>query len=186
MDKNTKLRNAAGHFKTITYHKFLVMKGCFAVGLIKQGLLHDLSKYSWEEFRTGVYYYAGVRSPNSIEKEEKGYSPAWLHHKGRNKHHFEYWIDTSGPEDNWKLIGIKMPVKYLAEMVMDRIAAAKVYQGKNYTDASPYDYFMRNADVITMNPETKAELTKILKMLRDKGEKKTFAYIRHLLKQGDY
>ena len=59
------------------------MKNCFAVGLYRQGLLHDLSKYSWEEFATGVKYYQGNRSPNAAEKEEKGYSAAWLHHKGR-------------------------------------------------------------------------------------------------------
>ena len=85
--------NAYHHFLTITKHKCEVMKNCFAVGLYRQGLLHDLSKYSWEEFATGVKYYQGNRSPNAAEKEEKGYSAAWLHHKGRNKHHFEYWID---------------------------------------------------------------------------------------------
>ena len=82
-------KNAWHHFLTITHHKLVVMGGCFRVGLWKQGLLHDLSKYSWEEFRTGVLYYQGNRSPNAAEKEEKGFSRAWLHHKGRNKHHFE-------------------------------------------------------------------------------------------------
>ena len=33
------------HFKTITRHKLLVMRYCFRIGLYKQGLLHDLSKY---------------------------------------------------------------------------------------------------------------------------------------------
>ena len=83
------------HFKTITGHKILVMKNCFRVGLFRQGLMHDLSKYSPVEFGTGVKYYQGDRSPNAAEREEKGYSEAWLHHKGRNKHHFEYWIDFS-------------------------------------------------------------------------------------------
>ena len=66
------LCNAWHHFLTITHHKLVVMEGCFKVGLFKQGLLHDLSKYSWEEFRTGVKYYQGTRSPNAAEKEEKG------------------------------------------------------------------------------------------------------------------
>ena len=78
-----KLWNAVRHFRTITKHKQMVMENCFKVGLYKQGLLHDLSKYSWEEFRIGVKYYQGDRSPNAAEKEEKGYSVAWLHHKGR-------------------------------------------------------------------------------------------------------
>ena len=133
---NMYLENAKNHFRTITEHKIMVMKNCFRVGLIKQGLLHDLSKYSWEEFKTGVKYYQGNRSPNAAEKEAVGYSAAWLHHKGRNKHHFEYWIDFA-PDKERGLIGNKMPLRYLVEMVMDRIAASKVSKGKDYTDASP-------------------------------------------------
>ncbi len=181
---NKNINNAWKHFLTITYHKMLVMKGCFRVGLYKQGILHDLSKYSREEFLTGVRYYQGTRSPNTAEREEKGYSSAWLHHKGRNKHHFEYWTDVSGPEDHWKIAGVKMPVNYFVEMVMDRIAASKVYQGKNYTDASPYLYFLRNKAYLTMHPETKDLLDRVLRMLMEEGERKTFAYLRYLLKKG--
>ena len=83
------------HFRTITYHKYLVAKGCFRVGLFWQGLRHDLSKYSPTEFLAGIKYYQGTRSPNNAEREEKGYSAAWLHHKGRNRHHYEYWTDYS-------------------------------------------------------------------------------------------
>ncbi len=90
-----KLANVWNHLKTITEHKFFVMKNCFRVGLYRQGLLHDLSKYSPEEFVIGVRYYQGNRSPNAAEREKYGFSKAWLHHKGRNKHHFEYWIDFS-------------------------------------------------------------------------------------------
>lgn len=71
------------HFKTITRHRLLVMVNCFRIGLIRQGLTHDLSKYSPTEFWTGAKYYQGIRSPNAAEREKKGYSAAWLHHKGR-------------------------------------------------------------------------------------------------------
>jgi hypothetical protein len=87
------IMNIVNHFKTITNHKLLVMKYCFKAGLYKQGALHDLSKYSFVEFSAGIKYYRGYVSPNSIQKTVEGYSAAWLHHKGRNKHHFEYWID---------------------------------------------------------------------------------------------
>ena len=50
------------------------MKYCFKAGLYKQGLLHDLSKYAPIEFLPGVKYYQGTRSPNEIERLEKGYS----------------------------------------------------------------------------------------------------------------
>ena len=61
------------HFKTITYHKYLVARGCFQVGLYKQGLLHDMSKYSPSEFLVGARYFQGDRSPNNAEREAIGY-----------------------------------------------------------------------------------------------------------------
>ena len=116
---------ALQHFKTITYHKYLVMKGCFAVGLYRQGICHDLSKYSWTEFRVGAKYYQGNRSPNNAEREDIGYSSAWLHHKGRNRHHYEYWVDYSTQSIEGGMAPVPMPRKYVAEMLMDRIAASK-------------------------------------------------------------
>ena len=103
---------AIKHFRTITKHKYYVMKLCFRFGLYKQGLKHDLSKYSWCEFSTGAKYYLGYKSPNSNERDQIGYSSAWLHHKGRNKHHWEYWIDFTSNG----IITIEMPIKYVVEI----------------------------------------------------------------------
>ncbi len=166
-----------GHFKTITYHKWLVLKNCFRLGLYRQGLTHDLSKYSPTEFWPGVRYYQGNRSPNDAQRQAEGYSSAWLHHKGRNRHHLEYWIDYS-PEGNGKMAGCKMPVKYVAEMFCDRVAASKVYMKENYSDASPWEYYNRGRDHYLLHPETQALLEKMLLKLRDEGEDKAFAYIR--------
>ena len=177
--------NALRHFGTITKHKLLVMKACFQVGLYRQGLLHDLSKYGWTEFRVGCRYYQGTRSPNNAEREEKGYSSAWLHHKGRNKHHYEYWIDISVRKEEG-LVGNKMPLRYVAEMICDRIAACEVYKGKAYTSAAPLEYYEFTKKYITIHPETRALLERLLIMLKDRGEKETFRYLRELLKQGDY
>ena len=96
--------NAWRHFKTITYHRWLVCRGCFRVGLYWQGLTHDLSKYSPAEFAVGIRYYQGNRSPNGAEREDKGYSEAWMHHKGRNRHHFEFWTDYG----EGGIVGIEM------------------------------------------------------------------------------
>ena len=38
---------------------------------------------------------------------DRCYSSAWLHHKGRNKHHLEYWIDYTTNKSG--LGGMKMP-----------------------------------------------------------------------------
>ena len=131
--------NIKGHFETITRHKLLVMKYCFECGLYQQGLTHDLSKYSPTEFIPGCIYYQGDHSPNEAERADRGYSSAWLHHKGRNKHHLEYWIDYASNKTG--LGGMKMPLRYVCEMVCDRVAASRIYLGDKYTDASPWEYY---------------------------------------------
>ena len=172
---------AIQHLTTITYHKYLVMKGCFAVGLYRQGIMHDLSKYMPSEFLVGAKYYQGDRSPNNAEREDIGYSSAWLHHKGRNKHHYEYWIDYSSREIEGGMVPAPMPVKYVVEMVMDRIAASKVYLGSRYTDASPLAYLNQGKNVNLMHPKTYKQLKILLTMLAKKGEKETFSYIRKVI-----
>lgn len=164
------------HWKTITRHKCLVMEGCFRVGLYWQGLTHDLSKYSPTEFWIGAKYYQGTRSPNAAERQEKGYSTAWMHHKGRNKHHYEYWTDMSPETGRYE--SCPMPRKYLVEMVMDRRAACMTYQGKAYTQASPWEYYARSRERHIMHPELQRQLEFLLGMLRDQGEDATFRYIR--------
>ena len=174
---------AWNHFKTITRHRWLVCKGCFKIGLYWQGLTHDLSKYSNAEFSVGARLWTGTRSPNSIERELNGYSEAWMHHKGRNKHHYEYWTDLS--RSTGKYESFPMPRRYLAEMIMDRIAACKVYQGNEYTDASALCYFENSREKWLMCEELKQQLTFLLTMLKEEGEKNTFLYIKHHLLKGD-
>ena len=169
------------HFKTITYHKYLVAQGCFRVGLYCQGLTHDLSKYSPTEFWAGVRYYQGTRSPNNAEREDRGYSAAWMHHKGRNRHHYEYWTDYQLQGPPGTIVPVPMPDRYIAEMIMDRIAACKVYQGKAYTDASPLAYYERGTDRSPMHPDTRVKLERMLRMLAEKGERETFSCIRREL-----
>ena len=177
--------NIKGHFETITRHKLLVMKYCFACGLYEQGLAHDLSKYSPTEFIPGCIYYQGDHSPNEAERADRGYSSAWLHHKGRNKHHLEYWIDYASNKTG--LGGMKMPLRYVCEMVCDRGAASRIYLGDKYTDASPWEYYERSKNHYLMHPETRALLEKLLKMVRDLGQDRTFAYMKFLLGcQKDY
>ena len=112
---------------------------------------------------------------------DKGYFLAWLHHKGRNKHHFEYWIDyTVNPEEG--LVGMKMPLNYVLEMTCDRIGASKIYGGKEYRDDHAWQYYHLRERNIMLHPQTRALLEKLLKMNRDLGEKKTIAYMRWLRK----
>lgn len=175
--------NFMKHLQTVTLHKILVMQGCFKVGLYRQGLLHDLSKFSPTEFLVGARYYQGNRSPNNAEREDIGYSSSWLHHKGINRHHFEFWVDYNlrGKDGESPLVPVKMPGRYVVEMLMDRIAASKVYLGDSYTDESPLKYFDGGRARKFMHPETAALLEKLLRMLAENGEDYTFSYIRSKL-----
>ncbi len=178
-----------GHFLTISEHKLLVMRNCFRVGLYWQGLMHDMSKYSPREFLVGARYYQGNRSPNNAEREAIGYSSSWLHHKGRNMHHYEYWIDYNSRADNPAeiTVAVKMPIRYVVEMMMDRIAASKVYNKGHYTDDLPLKYFQVSMYQIKMHRETRMLLYGLLRMLAVYGEDMTFNYVKkRLLKQKDY
>ncbi|MCR4642569.1 MAG: DUF5662 family protein [Lachnospiraceae bacterium] len=180
------MNKAWEHLKTITRHRHLVRKHCFAVGLYKQGICHDLSKYSPTEFLMGIKYYQGWRSPNVAEREEKGYSEAWLHHKGRNRHHFEYWLDfvgeggasVDGTKPKARMVPTRMPVVYVVEMFMDRLAASKVYKGDEYTDASAWEYYNRGDITDFLHPRTRKILEGLLKMNAKRGEAYTFEFIR--------
>ena len=164
------------HFVTITKHRHLVMKLCFKMGLYKQGLLHDLSKYSYTEFSNSAKYYVGTYSPTISERKEKGYSDIWMHHKGRNKHHYEYWFDFSNVEK--KYVPIKIPIQYVKEMICDRIAASKVYLKDKYTKSSALEYFNRTYDRHEMHPETSELLKSWLELVSEKGENEAIKIIK--------
>ena len=178
-----------GHLRTINHHKMLVTKTCFRVGLYRQGILHDLSKYHPVEFIPGGIYYQGTRSPISREKELNGYSKGWLHHKGRNPHHFEYWIDYTPSSQGVKLVGMKMPKKYVAEMVIDRICASKNYQKEKYDDSSALVYYMNGRGAMLVDEETDFLAIYLLTILSEKGEEYLLRYMKKVLlkhKNRDY
>lgn len=175
------LQRTIGHFKTITKHRHQVIKHCKKCGILWQGLRHDLSKYTPTEFIPGVRYYTGKKSPNEGEREEFGFSKAWLHHKGRNRHHFEYWTDYN--IISHKTEPVEMPYRYVVEMFCDRVAASKIYNGKAYKDSDPIEYFNRRRADRSIHQNTSDELEKLLIMLEDKGEKETFKYVRSELKK---
>ena len=157
------------------------MVHCFKAGIPLRGLLHDLSKFSPAEFIPGIKYYQGTRSPNELERDLFGYSKAWMHHKGRNRHHFEYWTDVNPATKMYE--PVKMPLVFFKEMFCDRVAASKTYQGENYTDEHPLNYFLRGNAKLSMHPETAETLEMLLRMLAEKGEDETFKYIKQMDKK---
>lgn len=166
---------------TVVRHRRLVRRFCFKCGLYRQGLVHDLSKFSPCEFIVGVRYYTGNCSPNDLERKEIGYSSAWLHHKGRNRHHLEYWTDY---KKDVGIIPIEMPLKYTAEMCCDRIAACRIYNGEKYRQGDAYEYFIQSKLAPQlMHFSTWEKLHEWLSAVRDEGEERAFLMIKKELRE---
>ncbi len=125
------------HFKIICKHRWYVFKNCCKAGIFWQGLVHDLSKFSPTEFWESAKYYIGTKSPIDVCKEKNGYSKAWMHHKGRNKHHYEYWVDNF---DNGGT-PLQMPFKYALEMICDYLGAGQAYEKKKFTYQSELNWW---------------------------------------------
>jgi len=142
-----------------------VFCACLRCGIPFRGLLHDLSKYSPCEFFESAKYYQGNRSPIVFARKENGVSRAWLHHKGRNPHHIEYWLD-----DDCEMTPL-MPYKYAVECACDKISATKVYNGKNYDVSMPLSHFLRYGNKVNGNPKTMAFLLQVFTDLKEQGEK---------------
>ena len=142
---------AIKHFKTVCKHKYYVGKYCFIAGIPLRGILHDLSKFSPTEFIESVKYYQGTRSPIDACKEENGWSKAWMHHKGRNRHHYEYWQDNfdNGGEP------IQVPFKDSVEMICDFLGAGQAYMGKDFSFAAEYKWWTnKRTKPLAMHPQT--------------------------------
>lgn len=162
------IKKVAKHLALITHHKWVVFKLCCKIGEPWRGFWHDMSKYTPTEFRESCKYYVGSYSPITEAKKKKGYSEAWLHHKGRNKHHAEYWVDHTAP-DATPII----PYHYAAEMICDKIAAGIVYQGKNWTKEYELSYWEREKKTIQIHDKMKQFINAIFIQLAEEGIDKT-------------
>lgn len=147
------------HFKLITAHKILVFKYCIKAGIFWRGFMHDWSKYSPTEFLESAKYYTGTGSAINECKKDKGYSNAWLHHKGRNKHHYEYWVDSLDKGG----LPLVIPYEYALEMCCDMLAAGKIYQGKKWTKEYPLEYWEKEKETRKVDPQIKEFQTKFFK-----------------------
>lgn len=141
-----------------------MFKYCVKAGIPFRALVHDLSKYSLLEFLEGVKYYNGNFSPISTCKKANGYSKAWLHHKERNKHHFEYWYDFNSP-----LKTPVIPYKYVVELICDNIAASKTYLKDKWKNDSVFNYFTRRKDRPYINPKINDMLINVYSDMIDIG-----------------
>lgn len=167
------------HLKTICKHKWIVFKECAACGIFWQGLIHDLSKFGFTEFISSARHFQGNRSPIEAEKESIGYSRAWLHHKGHNKHHWEYWADFAS---DGSIIANEIPAKYVVEMVCDWIGAGKAYNSSNWTQHDPLTYYNKVRPGRHFNPRTESIILAFLYTIDIQGLDSFHCVARNFLK----
>lgn len=160
-----KISNLLKHIALVIRHKHAVFINCAKCGLFFRGLIHDTSKFSPTELFESAKYYQGNRSPIGVCRRTTGVSYAWLHHKGRNKHHIEYWLDPDCA------VTPLMPYKYAVECVCDKIAATKTYKGKEYKEYMPLEHWERYGNKVNGNPKTMEFIEKVFKDLSEHGEK---------------
>lgn len=173
------MKNFFKHLKTVIIHRFWVCYYCFKARLYWQGLMHDLSKFSPTEFLESVKYYQGTSSPIDACKKEKGYSLAWQHHKGINKHHYEYWQDNFDSGTTHLI----MPFKYNLEMICDYLGAGRAYSGKNFTYQGELDWWNNVKDSKkAMHIVNKKFTDKVMRMIALNGDN-VFKNYDYLLEQ---
>lgn len=175
------IKNTVGHFSVVMHHKAVVFKLCCMAGIPWRGFVHDISKFTPTEFIQGVKYFAnGKGSPITLEKKNLGYSKAWLHHKGRNKHHPEYWYDIDTKEKT-----PIMPYKYTCEMICDQLAAGIVYQGEKWTKEYQLKYWTKQKQTILLNEKLKNMIDIVLENVAENGIDKTInnEYLKKLYEE---
>ena len=160
-----KFLNVFKHTALVLRHKHKVFWHCVKCGLIWRGIVHDLSKFTPEEFFESVKYYQGNRSPIGVCRRETGMSRAWLHHKGRNKHHIEYWLDGDCA------VTPMMPYKYAVECVCDKLAATKTYAKKSYTKDMPLNHWYKYGNKVEGNPKTMKFIEEVFIDIAEHGDK---------------
>lgn len=149
MEPRIKLKNIFKHFHKICTHKKWVFRYCREASITWRGIKHDLSKFSPTEFWESVRYYQGDSSPIDAAKKDKGWSKAWMHHKGRNSHHYEYWMDNfdNGGE------ALIMPFDDALELLCDYLAAGRAYMGKGFSYTAEYQWWRgKQSKPLKMHP----------------------------------
>lgn len=163
------------HLKTIRTHRKYVRKACWKMGLYWQGLVHDLSKYSYTELKM-CKYWTGKGSPHQACREAIGYSPSWNHHYHKNKHHFQFWWDE---DEEGKIIPAKMPYKYVIESFCDMVGASKAYNPKEWKPGMLWNYWITKCKgKRIMNSESTALVEKLILQLNSLGEKEFYKWYK--------
>ena len=151
--------------KTLTRHRIYVMIECWKKGLIWTGLIHDYSKYLPMELFPYARYSKGdwnkLRDKSGYYKpqtEDEGFNRALHHHVTNNKHHWQYWVMNV---EAGEVTPLRIPKKYLKEMMCDWIGANKVRNIENPIEAAR-TWYRANRNKILLHEEARSWIMEFL------------------------
>ena len=110
-------------------------------------------------------------------------SLAWLHHKGRNRHHLNTGSTTVLPTTVRSTWRVQNAAQICSRNVLRPHCRLQGLSGDKYTDASAYDYYEKSRGHILIHPETGELIGKMLLVLKEQGEDAAFDYVRALLRE---
>jgi hypothetical protein len=156
------------HLWVVIKHKSNVLYYASKLGIFWTGLVHDLTKFSPTEFNRSVKYFHGKKSPTIVERaSHDNFSYICVAHTGRNKHHWQYWVDYT----RWEIVVNKIPFRHALEYVADVLSASKVYNPKDFNFMVAHDYFKEHSKTYLMHPATKEFILWCIKEAHDNGFK---------------
>jgi hypothetical protein len=123
-------------------HKKNVGIECLKDGLFIHAITHDLSKFLPSEFFPYAEFFYG-------SGEKSGFHKAWLLHQHRNKHHWDYWVNS-------KQVPTPVPKKYIKQMICDWKGMSRKFGD------TPQEYYQNNKDKMILHKDTKKEIKRRL------------------------
>ena len=163
------------HFLYLRYlltHKYWVFYAGLKLNVsIWRLLIHDWSKFLPSEwFAYANYFYGNHRKfselPSGLKHDypfelcqeywKNKFDFSWNLHQKRNKHHFQFWLLTN---DSGSTVALKMPEKYVREMIADWAGAGRAITGK----WEAWDYYQKNRGNTLLHPETRELFESLLK-----------------------
>ncbi len=156
-------------FRYLVYllrHKWFVFVAGLKVGApLGRLLVHDLSKFRPSEWKPYLGHFYGPRC--TCPKDDRcaaclgrkaEFRLASHHHKHRNPHHPEYWVDFKSG------VPMEIPEALIREMVADWAGAGRAIDGK----WEVWSWFDQHRDELRLAPHTTQRVVQLLDILRRK------------------
>lgn len=130
------------------------------LNLYDQINIHDLSKYSDEEYKAYDNYFYG----NKTKKVQEEFDYAWLHHIHNNPHHWQYWLLVNDEDGTYAL---EMPENYVIEMISDWWA----FSHKSGNLYEIFDWYKKNKKRQILHENTRKLVEEILDKIKEELDK---------------